>query len=60
MREDLAQKRKEREEEENGKPILMKVSVVWEGEVTIETTDKEIFEYWDAIEARYDGAPISK
>ena len=62
MRDDLAQKRKERGEEKNGKPILMKVSVVWEGEVTIQTTDKEIFDYWDAIEALhgYEGTPISK
>ena len=62
MRDDLAQKRKEREEEKNGKPILMTVSVVWEGEVTIQTTDKEIFDYWDAVEAAhgYDGVPLSK
>ena len=59
---DLTQKRKEQEEEKNGKPILMKVSVVWEGEVTIQTTEKEVFDYWDAVEAMcgYEGVPISK
>jgi hypothetical protein len=58
---DLTQKRKEREEEKNGKPIRMTVSVVWEGEVTIQTTEKEIFDYWDAIlDDDDDGMPISK